>query len=611
MKMLLTSMQQPIPNDDSCIAKVFGCMDVASCNYNELANTQANCSSFRLTQTEKHTHIMRDAVPLPLNTCIDEESDPNGYLYNGFGYRNNYILTLDESSNTITVDNYDDASCLQYANSFSLSAGETDFGTTSFEFIEDVTLKLTQTEKHTSTMRDAVPFPLNTCIDEDTDPNGHLYNGFGYRNNYILTLDESSNTITVDNYDDASCLQYANSFSLSAGETDFGTTSFEFIEDVTLKLTQIEKYTGTNTMRDAVPFPLNTCIDEGADPNGHLYNGFGYRNNYILTLDESSNTITVDNYDDASCLQYANSFSLSAGETDFEIILFDNEEPGILKLTQIEKYTGTNTMRDAVPLPLNTCIDEESDPNGYLYNGFGYRNNYILTLDESTNTITVDNYDDAGCLQYANSFSLSAGETDFGTTSFEFIEDVTLKLTQTEKHTSTRRDAVPFPLNTCIDEESDPNGHLYNGFGYRNNYILTLDESSNTITVDNYDDASCLQYANSFTLSAGETDFGTTSFEFIEDVTLKLTQTEKHTSTMRDAVPFPLNTCIDEESDPNGYLYNGFGYRNNYILALDESSNTITVDNYDDASCLQYANSFSLSAGETDFGTTSFGCDAD
>ena len=65
---------------------------------------------------------------------------------------------------------------------------------------------------------------------------------------------------------------------------------------------------------------------------------------------------------------------------------------------------------DAVPLELDTCLDEENDANGDLYDGFGNRNNFIVIYDSSTNSITVDNYDDANCQQYANSFSRSETE---------------------------------------------------------------------------------------------------------------------------------------------------------------------------------------------------------
>ena len=142
---------------------------------------------------------------------------------------------------------------------------------------------------------------------------------------------------------------------------------------------------------------------------------------------------------------------------------------------------------------------------------------------------------------------------------------------------------------------------MYNGFAYRNNFIVSYDPSTNSITVDNYDDANCMEYANSFSLSETlEPVMEGTSFEIIS---------ESISHIVYDAVPLPLNTCIDEDNDPNGYLYNGFGNRNNFIVSYDSSTNSITVDNYDDANCMEYANSFSLSEETSDIGSTSFSCE--
>jgi hypothetical protein len=63
-----------------------------------------------------------------------------------------------------------------------------------------------------------------------------------------------------------------------------------------------------------------------------------------------------------------------------------------------------------IPLVLDTCLGGDNDANAALYNGFGYRNNFIVSYDSATNSITVDNYDDANCQQYANSFSRSETE---------------------------------------------------------------------------------------------------------------------------------------------------------------------------------------------------------
>ena len=62
-------------------------------------------------------------------------------------------------------------------------------------------------------------------------------------------------------------------------------------------------------------------------------------------------------------------------------------------------------------MELDTCLDGDNDANGDLYSGFGNRNNFIVSYDSSTNSITVDSYDDANCQQYANSISKSETET--------------------------------------------------------------------------------------------------------------------------------------------------------------------------------------------------------
>ena len=237
-----------------------------------------------------------------------------------------------------------------------------------------------------------------------------------------------------------------------------------------------------------------------------MYNGFAYRNNFIVRYDASTNSITVDNYDDANCQQYANSFYLtenlepvSEGATSFEV------NPGILYLTQSSPF-GEGLMYDGIPLALNTCLDEDNDANGYMYNGFAYRNNFIVSYDASTNSITVDNYDDANCQQYANSFSLTENlePVSESATSFEVITETSINVIY---------DAIPLALNTCIDENNDANGYLYNGFAYRNNFIISYDPTTNAITVDNYDDASCQQYANSFTIFEELTDLNSNEFE--------------------------------------------------------------------------------------------------
>jgi hypothetical protein len=76
---------------------------------------------------------------------------------------------------------------------------------------------------------------------------------------------------------------------------------------------------------------------------------------------------------------------------------------GILYYTE----SCEETQYDAIPLALDTCLDIKNES----YSGFGYRYNLIVSYDSSTNSITVDNYDDANCQQYANSFSRSETET--------------------------------------------------------------------------------------------------------------------------------------------------------------------------------------------------------
>jgi len=221
-------------DDESCIQVINGCMEESACNFDSLANTAGVCSNLTYSKSEFFSNqtlyltqsspfgegLMYDGIPLALNTCLDEDNDANGYMYNGFAYRNNFIVSYDASTNSITVDNYDDASCQQYANSFSLTENlePVSEGVTSFEVI---------TETSINVIYDAIPLALNTCIDENNDANGYLYNGFAYRNNFIISYDPTTNAITVDNYDDASCQQYANSFTIFEELTDLNSNEFE------------------------------------------------------------------------------------------------------------------------------------------------------------------------------------------------------------------------------------------------------------------------------------------------------------------------------------------------------------------------------------------------
>ena len=221
-------------DDESCIQVINGCMEESACNFDSLANTAGVCSNLTYSKSEFFSNqtlyltqsspfgegLMYDGIPLALNTCLDEDNDANGYMYNGFAYRNNFIVSYDASTNSITVDNYDDANCQQYANSFSLTENlePVSEGVTSFEVI---------TETSINVIYDAIPLALNTCIDENNDANGYLYNGFAYRNNFIISYDPTTNAITVDNYDDASCQQYANSFTIFEELTDLNSNEFE------------------------------------------------------------------------------------------------------------------------------------------------------------------------------------------------------------------------------------------------------------------------------------------------------------------------------------------------------------------------------------------------
>ena len=221
-------------DDESCIQVINGCMEESACNFDSLANTAGVCSNLTYSKSEFFSNqtlyltqsspfgegLMYDGIPLALNTCLDEDNDANGYMYNGFAYRNNFIVSYDASTNSITVDNYDDANCQQYANSFSLTENlePVSESATSFEVI---------TETSINVIYDAIPLALNTCIDENNDANGYLYNGFAYRNNFIISYDPTTNAITVDNYDDASCQQYANSFTIFEELTDLNSNEFE------------------------------------------------------------------------------------------------------------------------------------------------------------------------------------------------------------------------------------------------------------------------------------------------------------------------------------------------------------------------------------------------
>jgi len=390
------------------VTKVVGCTDPTAFNYNSLANTDdQSCEEVVYGCTTSN------AFNYNMDANTDDESCIQ--VING---------CMDESADNYNMDaNTDDESCIQVINgcmeesacnfdSLANTAGVCSNLTYSkSEFFSNQTLYLTQSSPFgEGLMYDGIPLALNTCLDEDNDANGYLYNGFAYRNNFIVSYDASTNAITVDNYDDASCQQYANSFSLSetTEPVSEGATSFE-VDAGILYLTQSSPF-GEGLMYDGIPLALNTCLDEDNDANGYMYNGFAYRNNFIVSYDASTNAITVDNYDDASCQQYANSFSLS-----------ENLEPVSEGVTSFEVITETsiNVIYDAIPLALNTCIDENNDANGYLYNGFAYRNNFIISYDPTTNAITVDNYDDASCQQYANSFTIFEELTDLNSNEFE------------------------------------------------------------------------------------------------------------------------------------------------------------------------------------------------
>ena len=390
------------------VTKVVGCTDPTAFNYNSLANTDdQSCEEVVYGCTTSN------AFNYNMDANTDDESCIQ--VING---------CMDESADNYNMDaNTDDESCIQVINgcmeesacnfdSLANTAGVCSNLTYSkSEFFSNQTLYLTQSSPFgEGLMYDGIPLALNTCLDEDNDANGYLYNGFAYRNNFIVSYDASTNAITVDNYDDASCQQYANSFSLSetTEPVSEGATSFE-VDAGILYLTQSSPF-GEGLMYDGIQLALNTCLDEDNDANGYMYNGFAYRNNFIVSYDASTNSITVDNYDDASCQQYANSFSLS-----------ENLEPVSEGATSFEVITETsiNVIYDAIPLALNTCIDENNDANGYLYNGFAYRNNFIISYDPTTNAITVDNYDDASCQQYANSFTIFEELTDLSSNEFE------------------------------------------------------------------------------------------------------------------------------------------------------------------------------------------------
>lgn len=215
-------------------------------------------------------------------------------------------------------------------------------------------------------------FPLDTCLDGDP------YNGFGYRNNFIVSFDSAANSITVDNYDDANCQQYANSFSESetvesiSGNIMAGTYSIlgDQLETDSVKLYAlnddfIENGSGTAVVTSASTMMLTAKDGAGATSlEANLL--YDYVNDLEVSIDALAGTWEIDNCSqlvgNATCLVNIN----GAGEISLGTFsASSNNLPLICQLGGTITQTATNNV-----MALATSITGDNCASAGQYTGF-------------------------------------------------------------------------------------------------------------------------------------------------------------------------------------------------------------------------------------------------